>query len=78
MTEEGSGLAENWDGLGLTELLGTTRTGNQDSQVEGRIVLIWSKQGNGMIEAATTLVILWDMFAKNNHVLLIELSALFL
>ena len=64
MTEEGSGWAESWDGLGLTELLGTTRTGNQDSQVEGRIALVWSHQRNGMTEVVTTWVMNLDMCAR--------------
>ena len=55
---QGSGLAESWMdcGRGLMELLGTTRTGNQDSQVVVRVAWSWVgvHQENGMIELATT------------------------
>merc|ERR1711884_298436 len=66
---EGSGWAERWDGLGLTELLGTTRTGDLDSQVRmggaSKILLCFSekmRRGHGMTEGVTYAT--WDMFVR--------------
>ena len=71
-------MEEGWDGLGLTEVLGTTRTGLQAvlvGLIKGNLrialkILLWPtekmRRGCGMIALVTTQVIAtWDMFARN-------------